>query len=306
MTENTRPDRLLTIGELSRLTGVPVRTIRFYCDEGILEPLRSAGGHRLFDPTAAPGQLALVRSLRMLGLGLTAIVAVLTEALSVADAVAQERSLLETELGALSWRHASLAAVEAAAPAERLSRLALLAAVHDRRHAHDRLIAFWRRLLAPAAPTLFDDFAAMNIPAPPTDPAPRQVAAYAELVAETADPRFAAAVAQQLWRSDPAEIRDKRELLAEIAEVCMRVEPLIAAQVEPRPGAELNQFIAAHARARGVSDTPDFRRRLCTAVDTDFRVRRYWARTAEILGTATTGAAQQWLHHAVVAAAGLG
>jgi hypothetical protein len=31
---------------------VPVLTIRFYCDEGLLAPARSVGGHRRFDPSA--------------------------------------------------------------------------------------------------------------------------------------------------------------------------------------------------------------------------------------------------------------
>ncbi|WP_278264786.1 MerR family transcriptional regulator [Nocardia sp. AG03] len=41
VTDNTD----ITIGELARRTGLSVRTIRFYCDEGILESRRSAGDH---------------------------------------------------------------------------------------------------------------------------------------------------------------------------------------------------------------------------------------------------------------------
>ncbi|WP_373281250.1 MerR family transcriptional regulator [Nocardia testacea] len=39
---------------MARTTGLTVRTIRFYCDEGILESQRSAGGHRMFDADSAP------------------------------------------------------------------------------------------------------------------------------------------------------------------------------------------------------------------------------------------------------------
>lgn len=85
VTENTRRDGLVSIGELSRRTGVPVRTVRFYCDEGILESHRSTGGHRLFDPATTVDQLNLVRRLRTLGLGLHAIIAVLTDTMSIAD-----------------------------------------------------------------------------------------------------------------------------------------------------------------------------------------------------------------------------
>ena len=66
MTDITLRKELVGIGELSRLIGVPVRTIRFYCDEGLVQPHRSSGGHRLFDP-AAVDRLRLVRRLRALG-----------------------------------------------------------------------------------------------------------------------------------------------------------------------------------------------------------------------------------------------
>ncbi|GAA3589433.1 hypothetical protein GCM10022419_084820 [Nonomuraea rosea] len=45
-------DDTFGIGDLARLTGVPVRTIRFYCDEGIIASVRSTGNHRRFDGTA--------------------------------------------------------------------------------------------------------------------------------------------------------------------------------------------------------------------------------------------------------------
>ncbi|MCX4905258.1 MerR family DNA-binding transcriptional regulator [Streptomyces sp. NBC_00878] len=42
--------RLLTIGQLSRSTGLPVRTIRYWSDAGALPPVtRSEGGYRLYD-----------------------------------------------------------------------------------------------------------------------------------------------------------------------------------------------------------------------------------------------------------------
>lgn len=300
VTHNTRRDGLITIGELSERTGVPVRTIRFYCDEGVLDAHRSAVGHRLFDPATAVDHLQLVRRLRTLGLGLQAITAVLTGTTSIADAVAAERATLDAELEALTWRRAVLAAVEDASPGRRAARLELLAAVGNSRRARDDLVAFWRRVLTPIAPETFDGFVAMNIPAPPADPTPRQVVAYAELATAVTDPRLTAAMTQQLWRHDPTNIRDKRALLSGVAEACEIVDPLVATRVEPRPGAELDRFLAAHAAARRVRPTAEFRRRLLHgADDNDPRIRRYWTLTAEITGTTTTGAAQDWLYRAL-------
>lgn len=40
---------MLTIGDVSARTGLAVSAIRFYEDQGLVHPHRSAGGHRLFE-----------------------------------------------------------------------------------------------------------------------------------------------------------------------------------------------------------------------------------------------------------------
>ena len=74
-----------TIGELSRRTGLPVKTIRFYSDEGLLPPTeRTDAGYRLYD-TAAMARLELVRTLRELGLGLADVSAALSQSTTVGE-----------------------------------------------------------------------------------------------------------------------------------------------------------------------------------------------------------------------------
>ncbi|MFD1544080.1 MerR family transcriptional regulator [Nonomuraea guangzhouensis] len=76
---------LYTIGELAHRTGLPVRTIRFWSDSGILPPTgRTAGGYRLYDEAAA-ARLELVRMLRDLGIGLAAVQDVLSRQVTVAE-----------------------------------------------------------------------------------------------------------------------------------------------------------------------------------------------------------------------------
>ncbi len=54
----------LKIGEVARRSGLAVKTIRFYCDEGLIQPVsRSEGGYRLFDE-AVYAELTLIRTLR--------------------------------------------------------------------------------------------------------------------------------------------------------------------------------------------------------------------------------------------------
>ena len=54
----------LKIGEVATRSGLSVKTIRFYCDEGLIQPIsRSAGGYRLFTE-AVLAELAMVRTLK--------------------------------------------------------------------------------------------------------------------------------------------------------------------------------------------------------------------------------------------------
>lgn len=54
------------IGDVAKSTGLSVKTIRFYCDRGLINPSgRTEGKYRLFDETSEL-ELKLVRSLRSL------------------------------------------------------------------------------------------------------------------------------------------------------------------------------------------------------------------------------------------------
>jgi DNA-binding transcriptional MerR regulator len=76
---------LLTIGQLARRTGLPVRTIRYWSDIGAVPPTgRSDGGHRLYDAEAV-ARLDLVRTLRELGLSLDDVRRMLKRESTVAD-----------------------------------------------------------------------------------------------------------------------------------------------------------------------------------------------------------------------------
>ena len=54
----------LKIGEVAGRSGLTVKTIRYYCDEGLLQPKdRSTGGYRLFDEENL-AELTIIRALR--------------------------------------------------------------------------------------------------------------------------------------------------------------------------------------------------------------------------------------------------
>lgn len=68
---------LLKIGAVAERSGVSVKTIRFYCDQGLLQPVtRSDGRYRLFDESVF-AELALIRRLRAMDLPLATVGSVL-------------------------------------------------------------------------------------------------------------------------------------------------------------------------------------------------------------------------------------
>ncbi len=73
------PSRL-TIGQVAERSGLPVKTIRFYEEQGIVPPPeRSDGGFRLYTPVDVR-RLRLVRLAKLIGLSLSEIQALVAQA----------------------------------------------------------------------------------------------------------------------------------------------------------------------------------------------------------------------------------
>src|SRR4051812_1470245 len=87
---------LFSIGQLARSTGLPVRTVRFWSDLGLVPPAgRTSGNYRLYDAEAA-ARLDLVRTLRELGVDLDTVERVLRGQVTVADVAAAHVRALDT------------------------------------------------------------------------------------------------------------------------------------------------------------------------------------------------------------------
>lgn len=71
---NSTVERRLKIGEVSSLSGMSVKTIRYYEEIGLLAPAttRSQSGYRLFTPTIL-NRLAFIKRSQSLGLSLSEI-----------------------------------------------------------------------------------------------------------------------------------------------------------------------------------------------------------------------------------------
>jgi MerR family copper efflux transcriptional regulator len=67
----------LKIGEVARRSGLTVKTIRFYCEEGVIHPIgRSEGGYRLFGEEVL-AELVLIRTLKAMDIPLQDVTQIL-------------------------------------------------------------------------------------------------------------------------------------------------------------------------------------------------------------------------------------
>ena len=79
----------MRVGELARLTGTSIRSLRYYEDRGLLSPARSTTGQRHY-ADSDPERVTLIRQLLAAGLGTAAIRDVLP---CMAEPAAQTSSL---------------------------------------------------------------------------------------------------------------------------------------------------------------------------------------------------------------------
>ena len=101
-------DLTLTIGQLARRTGLSVKTIRWYSDQGLVPPAgRTASGYRLYGVEAL-ARLELVRTLRRLGIDLRTIERVLAREVGLSEVAAAHAEALDAEIRSLRLRRAVL------------------------------------------------------------------------------------------------------------------------------------------------------------------------------------------------------
>ncbi|MGW2521952.1 helix-turn-helix domain-containing protein [Streptomyces sp. NPDC001617] len=185
---------LLTIGELARSTGLTVRTIRYWSDEGVLAPVtRSTGGYRLYDAESA-ARLELIRTLRELGLGLDDVRKVLDGERTVAEVAAAHVVALDAQIRSLRTTRAVLSTVarrgSTAEEMTLMNKLARLSAA-ERRRIMEEFVEEMFHGLDHVDPDIRDRMrnTAVNLP---DDPTPEQVDAWVELAEMVQDPEFRA------------------------------------------------------------------------------------------------------------------
>ncbi|MFF5142312.1 MerR family transcriptional regulator [Streptomyces sp. NPDC013157] len=191
---------LFTIGELAKATGLTVRTIRYWSDEGVLTPVtRSAGGYRLYD-AGSFARLELIRTLRELGLGLGHVRQVLSGERTVAEVAETHVAALDAQIRALKVTRAVLSTVarrgSTAEEMTLMNRLARLSAAERQRIVDDFVEEIFEGLDT-ADPWIRERTRALGV-ALPDDPGPEQVDAWVELAELLPNPDFRAAMRRMI------------------------------------------------------------------------------------------------------------
>ncbi|WP_116948564.1 MerR family transcriptional regulator [Jiangella endophytica] len=275
----------LSIGDLARRTGLPVKTIRYYADIGLVPPTdRSPAGYRRYDAVAL-ARLDLVRTLRELGIDLATVRRVLDRSLSLADMATAHAAALDAQIRLLRTRRSVLRAVAALGiddheELDLMNRLAHLSAAERQQIIDDYWSSAFEGL--DTDPAFADRMRSVRVDLP-DDPTPAQVDAWVELAELVQDPSYRARV-RQMAEAGAAASDSSGPSPAEVAlyqSVTELVAPLHTAGVAPAsPDGQLvvDQLAPRFAHARGVDDAADFRRELGEqiALFSDRRVERYW------------------------------
>ncbi|MFE7094746.1 helix-turn-helix domain-containing protein [Streptomyces erythrochromogenes] len=286
-------DTLHSIGELSRRTGVTVKTIRFYSDTGIVPPTdRSPAGYRLYGPDAL-ARLHLARTLRDLGLDLATVRGVLDGEASLADVTQAHADALDVQIRTLRLRRAVLRAVARSGPTpmemDLMHRLATLSRAERHRLVSD--------FLDDAFEDLHDnpEFVALMrsaVPELPDDPTPEQVEAWVELAGLCQDPDFRATLCRTAQEQAAEPSRQGIDALHDALNRAMaeRIDEAVSAGLLPASaeGASPSDAMGAlYADAFARADQGDLRRWLLARLRTttaDPDAERYWRLLATVNG----------------------
>ncbi|SCG55830.1 MerR family transcriptional regulator [Micromonospora coxensis] len=275
-------DRLYSIGDLARRTGLTVKTIRFYSDRGIVPPTdRSPTGYRRYGIEAV-ARLDLVRTLRDLGLDLSMIRKVVDREISLPEVAAVHAEALAAQIRMLRLRRAVLAAVarRGSTPEELdlMHKLAKLSEDERRRLIDEFLNAAFGGLVADPE---FVGIMRSLTPELPDNPEAEQVEAWVELVELSQDPDFRATMRRVVEQhaadraGDGAGVR--RDVVALVRD---KVEPALVAGLDP-VSPQADRFIAAvmgqYAHLCGRADDVELRRWLMVRLEcaNDPRRERY-------------------------------
>ena len=287
-------DELFSIGELARRSGVPVKTIRHYAEEGILPPSAvSEAGYRMYSQADAR-RLGIVRSLRALGFSLPAIASMLDGSRDPADVAELQLDVIETQLRALERQRAILRGAKALRDRDEVLRrlesayAAASLGAAEREHRLDR----WLARTQPPAPG--DEgrakIRAMVLDGLPAELSPAQLEAWIRLSALLDDEGLLETLRLQHEPFGPAVTPQARAAFGEqMTAIYGRLYPLVAegaGRDDARVRHAVDEWVDLFARTLDRAGDPEFGRWLLAFArrTNDPRIERFLNDVATLRG----------------------
>ena len=276
----------VSIGELARLTGVPVNTIRYYSDIGLVpEARRTAAGYRRYDEGSL-ARLELVRALRQLGLDIETARAASARQATLEAVAAAQADAIDVHIRQLLLRRRVLRAIARGATrteeVQRLSAFARASADEVSRVMQDFLSA----IFAEHEDNPFAARMRSAIPVLPDDPTDEQLDAWLELAGLVDDPGFRLRIRQMVVDGERERastgISDTDSATQAAGQAVVdRAGAALAAGVDPgstEAAGIVAELAALFARAAGRTDGAVYRAELAERLQRfgDRRVERYW------------------------------
>lgn len=284
----------LAIGDAARLTGLPVRTIRYYSDIGLVPPAaRSAGGYRRYDQVGI-AQLELIRSLRQLGLDLGSIRRVVAGENRLEEVTRAQAAAVDTQIRQLMLRRAVLGVINRGGhrpeEVQRMTDFAQASAEEAGRLVEE----FVASAFAGHETTTVAEKWRAGLPVLPEQPSAEQIDAWIELAGLVRDQDFASRIramvvegarqraATGIGEADPATQSAAQDVVA-------RGGAALGAGLlptSPEAAALVDQLVAVFAEQAGREDGPAYRVELAAQLArfSDARVERYWQLVSVING----------------------
>lgn len=276
----------LSIGELARTSGVPVKTIRYYSEIGLVpEAERSPAGYRRYD-AAGLARLELVRALRDLGFDLATIHRVMERHAGLPEVARAHAEAIDVHIRQLSLRRAVLRTLArgTSRPEEvqRMSSFARASADEARRIMEEFLEAVFTD--QPEDP--FATRMRAALPQLPESPSDAQIEAWIEVADLVGNPTFRARVRQMVNEGARQRVatgisvtdkatQDAGQAVVERAGAAINVG---IAPDSPNAAPILDELVGLFGAAAARYDNPAYRRELADQLETfsDGRVERYW------------------------------
>lgn len=301
-------DSLISIGELARRSGVPVKTLRYYSDIGIVPPAeRTASGYRLYGEEERL-RLETVRTMRGLGFGLDQIAGALERRRDLRETIAMQVRAVESRIGELRRVAVVLrTALERAdeptsAHLARLETLARLSTAERTALLDDFLEDVARN--APAD-TVWRDwwagFREASLPELPDNPTDEQLNAWLELAELLADADYRRFLREMIaGERDVAEPSPPDQL--QVLDDALAARQRGITPEDPAADALVARFVALQEPVVGAG--PDLERRVLEHIERhdDPRHRRYWELIGRIRGWSGEWPQERafdWLHAAL-------